>query len=78
MFQYTQTKMCPGILPVALHLYKKTVKINSIFTEILQNYNSFVPFTNKKGFIKTAIDRIFLLITHGFVFLQTSKKMKDK
>ena len=30
-------------------------------TGLLQNYNSFVPFTYKKGLIKTLIDRTFRL-----------------
>ena len=33
----------------------------STFTRLLQNYNSFVPFTYKKGLIKTLIDRSFRL-----------------
>ena len=33
----------------------------STFTGLLQNYNSFVPFTYKKGLIKTLIDRTFRL-----------------
>ena len=35
----------------------------SLFTGLLQNYNSFVPlpFTYKKGLIKTLIDRTFRL-----------------
>ena len=33
----------------------------STFTGLLQNYNSFVPFTYKKGLIKTLIDRTFCL-----------------
>ena len=33
----------------------------STFTELLQNYNSFVPFTYKKGLIKTLIDRSICL-----------------
>ena len=40
----------------------------STFTGLLQNYNSFVPFTYKKGLIKTLIDRTFRLNNtwHGF------------
>ena len=37
-------------------VYKK-----SAFKGLLQNYNSFVPFTYKKGLIKTLIDRTFRL-----------------
>ena len=33
----------------------------STFTGLLQNYNSFVPYTYKKGLIKTLIDRTFHL-----------------
>ena len=33
----------------------------STFTGLLQNYNNFVPFTYKKGLIKTLIDRTFRL-----------------
>ena len=33
----------------------------STFTGLLQNYNSFVPFTYKEGLIKTLIDRTFCL-----------------
>ena len=40
----------------------------STFIRFLQNYNSFVPFTYKKGLIKTLIDRNFCLnnILDGF------------
>ena len=33
----------------------------STFTGLLQNWNGFVPFTYKKGLIKTLIDRTFPL-----------------
>ena len=38
-----------------------TVYRKSTFTGLLQNYNSFVPFTCNKGLIKTLIDRNFRL-----------------
>ena len=33
----------------------------STFAELLQKYNNFVPFTYKKGLIKTLIDETFCL-----------------
>ena len=41
---------------VITNVYRK-----SKFTGLLQNYTSFVPFTYKKGLIKTLIDRTFRL-----------------
>ena len=57
MFQYSQTKMCPGRKNVSILSYC----IESEFTELLKNCNSFVSFTFKNGLIKILIDRIYIL-----------------
>ena len=48
----------------------------STFTGLLQNYNSFVPFTYKKGLIKTLIDRTFHLNNTWVGFHLDLKKLK--
>ena len=56
----TVLNTCSDILTTSV--YKK-----STFTELLQNYNSFVSHTYKKGLIKTLFDPTGL-IAHGIVF----------
>ena len=48
----------------------------STFTGLLQNYNSFVPFTYKKSLIKTLIDRTFRLNNTWVGFLLDPEKLK--
>ena len=52
-------------------VYKK-----STFTGLLQNYNSFVPFTYKKGLIKTLTDRTFRLNNTWVGFHLDLEKLK--
>ena len=48
----------------------------STFTGLLQNYNSFVPFTYKKGLIKTLIDQTFRLNNTWIGFHLDLEKLK--
>ena len=48
----------------------------STLTGLLQNYNSFVPFTYKKGLIKTLIDRTFRLNNTWVGFHLDLEKLK--
>ena len=48
----------------------------STFTGLLQNYKSFVPFTYKKGLIKTLIDRTFRLNNSWVGFHLDLEKLK--
>ena len=48
----------------------------STFTGLLQNYNSFVPFTYKKGLIKSLIDRTFRLNNTWVGFHLDLEKLK--
>ena len=53
-----------------------TVYRKSTFTGLLQNYNSFVPFTYKKGLIKTLVDRTFRLNNTWVGFHLDLEKLK--
>ena len=56
-------KQLPFLDVLNTHSDRLTTSVyrKSTFTGLLQNYNSFVPFTYKKGLIKTLIDRTFCL-----------------
>ena len=56
------------VLSTRSHRLITSVYRKGTFTGLLQNYNSFVPFTYKKGLIKTLIDPSFCLYNtwHGF------------
>ena len=48
----------------------------STFTGLLRNYNSFVPFTCKKGLIKTLIERTFRMNNTWVGFHLDLEKLK--
>ena len=56
---------------LTISVYRK-----STFTGLLQNYNSFVPFTYKKGLIKTLINRTFRLNNTWVGFHLDLEKLK--
>ena len=55
------------VLNTCSDIFTTSVYKKSTFTELLQNYNSFVSYTYNKGLIKTLFDPTGL-IAHGIVF----------